>query len=147
MPLSDPERRILLAIGGALYPSGGAIALDAEEAGVVEYIEDYLDRLPRMQRWQLRLLFRAFDLGHAVTALPPGRRFVAASLEEQQLYLASWEHDSRYWRRIGFSIFRMVFALAYAEHPAVKEAIGTVPREADLRDEIDKLPKVAWNSK
>ena len=146
MALSQAERRIVLAIGCALYPSGGAIPVDAEEAGVVEYIEDYLDRLPRGQRWQLRLLFRAFDLGHTVTALPPGRRFVSASLEEQQTYLASWEHDTRYWRRIGFSIFRMVFALAYAECHAVKEAMGTVPRDADVQAEIDKLPKLAWNA-
>jgi len=146
MPLSSSEKRVLRAIGQTLFPRGGAIRIDGLDAEVVEYIEDYLDRLPRLDRWQLRAFFRAFDLGYAVAARHPSARFHSARPDDRHEYLASWENSPRYAQRMGFQGLKMVFSLAYAECGAVKTGMGMTPTgdtEIDMQTALQDLATTA----
>jgi hypothetical protein len=136
MPLSKSERRVVKAIGQTIFPRGGAIDVDAVEAGVVEYVEDYVERLPPWNRVQMRALFFAFDRAFGINASQPGRRFVDAHPDERRVFLDSWEHSSNYYQRMLWAGLRMVLTLAYAEAPGVKVGMGeAAPPEADVETE------------
>lgn len=136
MPLSKSERRIVEAIGQTLFPRGGAIDVDSVEAGVGDYVEDYVDRLPWWNRVQIRALFQAFDRGFGLNASQPGRRFVDAHPDERKAFLDAWEHSANYTQRMLWAGLRMVFTLAYAEAPGVKVGMGeAVPAASEVETE------------
>ena len=65
MGLSEDEKRIVLALGQAMFPRDRVLDVDADDAGVVAWVEDYLDRMPPFARGQIRALLKKFDLGFA----------------------------------------------------------------------------------
>lgn len=144
MILNPAERRVLRAIGQTMFPRGGAIDADATDADVVGYIEDYLGRLPALDRWQLRLFFRAFEVGFAAWSRNPGARFSTAHPDDRRDYLSSWEHSPRYAQRMGFNGLRMVFTFAWAESDAVKAGMGMNPPDpqASIEGELKKLARL-----
>lgn len=146
MALAKTERRILQSVGQTMYPRGGAIDVDARDVGLVDYVEDYLDRLPYWDRIQLRAFFRLFDLGFAFTTTAPGRRFVDAHPDEQREYLDSWEHSPNYYKRMGWQGLRMVVTFAYAQSPDVKLGMGELaaePEPGDVEQELKALAGLA----
>lgn len=143
MPLSTSERKLVAAIAATMFPRGGAIDVDSVDAGVVAWVEDYLDRLPRLDRLQLQAFFRAFDAGFAVTTADKGRRFVDAHPDERRDYLDAWEHSPRYAWRMGWQGLRMVFTMAYAASPAVREAMGEGEDPRAVDEPVEAVPAEA----
>lgn len=124
MALNALDRRIVSAAAETMFPAGGAFETDGNEAGIVDYVDDYLDRMPKADRLQLLAFFRLFDAGLAWTEKRVGARFHAADAVTRREYLSSWENSPMYARRMGFQGMRMVLTFAYTECPAVKRAMG-----------------------
>ncbi len=143
MALSAVQRRILTAAAETMFPPGGAFDIDGNEAQVVDYIDDYLGRMPLVDRMQLLVFFRVFDAGLAWTSMNPLARFHTADPVTRREYLSSWETSPSYARRMGFQGLRMVLTFAYAESPEVKEAMGIPPEDGDLEQELRNLADVA----
>lgn len=124
MPLTVSERRLVKSIAETLFPRGGAIDADAQDAHVAAWVEDYLDRLPTLDAAKLRAFFQLFATGYGTRLSHLGRSFVDAHIDERTEYLDSWEHSSSYTQRMGWQGLRMVFTMAYAASPVVREAMG-----------------------
>jgi hypothetical protein len=122
MALTALDRKIVAAAADTLFPRGGAIDVDGTDAGVVAYVDDYLERLPSFERLKLLAFFRAFDVGLAWSTKRPGARFHTADPQTRRDYLAEWENGN-YTRRMGYQGLRMVLTFAYTESPAVKAAM------------------------
>ena len=87
MGLTDHEKRIVDALGQTMFPRDRVLDVDGRDAGVVEYVEDYLWRMPPFGRTQVRALLTTFDLGFGAYAMRPGARFVTASTTDRSDYL------------------------------------------------------------
>ncbi len=131
MALSELDRRIVTAAAETMFPPGGAFDTDGLEASIVPYVDDYLQRLPRFDRLQLLAFFRVFDTGMAWSEKRAGARFHNADATTRREYLSSWENSPTYSRRMGFQGLRMVLTMAYAECPAVKDAMGVTSSHDD----------------
>ena len=131
MALSELDRRIVTAAAETKFPPGGAFDTDGLEANVVDYVDDYLQRLPRLDRLQLLAFFRVFDAGMAWSEKRTGAPFHTADAVTRREYLSSWENSPTYSRRMGFQGMRMVLTFAYAECPAVKDAMGVTSSHDD----------------
>ena len=127
MALTQRDRAIVAAAADTMFPAGGAFDADGDDAGVVDYVDDYLERLPRLDRMQLLAFFRLFDAGLAWSEKNAGARFHTADSITRREYLSSWENSPSYTRRMGFQGMRMVLTMAYTEHPDVKLAMGLTP--------------------
>lgn len=136
MTLSPLDQRILRAAAETVFPPGGAIEADGNEADIVAYLDDYLARLPRFDRWQLIAFFRFFDVGLAWVTKRPGDRFHTADPVTRREYVESWDNSPSYLRRMGFQGLRMVLMLAYVESQSVQDAMG-VPRAQQPNQQLD----------
>lgn len=123
MGLSDHEKRIVLAIGQTMFPRDAILGVDASDAGVVPWIEDYLDRMPPFSRTQIRALLNTFEYGYAAWAGRPRDTFSAARPPERVAYLESWERSGAYMQRMLYEAIRAMFTFAYVESDAVEELI------------------------
>ncbi len=124
MPLSDAEIAIARAVGMTLFPREGAIPLDADDAGVVEYFVDYWERLPNLEQAQVRALLLAVELGFAAWSRDPRARFTTATGEDRWAYLEGWSRTANHMQRMVFEGLRTMFLLGYVDSPAVRRAIG-----------------------
>lgn len=121
--LTPGERSILDAVGEVLLPAGGPVPQSAADAGVIEYLDDYLFKIPARQRRLIRLLLRAVDLGPLL--LRPGFKcFTGLSAAERERYLASWEQSGVYARRAAFTSLRALFTMAYLADESVQRQLG-----------------------
>jgi hypothetical protein len=123
MGLSDHERRIVLAIGQTMFPRDAVLGIDADDANVVEWVDDYLARMPPFARGQIRALLNSFEYGYAAWAGRPRDTFSAARPADRALYLESWERSSSYVQRMLYEALRAMFTFAYVESDAVEEQI------------------------
>ncbi|MEQ1504641.1 MAG: gluconate 2-dehydrogenase subunit 3 family protein [Myxococcota bacterium] len=123
MGLSDHERRVVLAIGQTMFPRDAVLGIDADDAGVVAWVEDYLDRMPPFARGQIRALLNTFDYGYAAWAARPRDTFAAARPADRVAYLESWERSSVYTQRMLYEALRAMFTFAYVESEPVSAAI------------------------
>ena len=123
MALSEPEQRIVLAIGQTMFPRDGALPMDADDVGVVAWIEDYLDRMPPFSRAQIRALLNTFEYGYAAWSGRPRDTFSAARPADRAAYLESWERAATYTQRMLYEAIRAMMVFAYVESDAVDAAI------------------------
>jgi hypothetical protein len=140
--LARREVAFLRAAGDTFFPPGGPLPPSGSDAGVAEYIDEYLGLVPTRMRRLMRMLF--FLVEHATLAFPaPGprgfRRFSSLSPEQREAAIASWRASSWIARRIVFTSLRAVLTNCYVADPAVLRqlglapfAIGTPVAEADL---------------
>lgn len=123
MALSDGEKRIVLAIGQTMFPRDGVLSIDADDARVVAWVEDYVERLPPLSRGQIRAMLNGFDLGYAAFTGKPRDRFASARPADRAAYLESWERSTTYSSRMLHEALRAMFTFAYVDSEGVDRAI------------------------
>lgn len=119
MVLSDQERRVVFALGQCLFPRDAVLDIDADDAGVVDWVDDYLTRMEPVARTKVRALIRAFDLGYVAWAGRPSASFLTASPSDRAAYVDAWDTAPTYTQRILSDALRTVLTFAYVESAAV----------------------------
>lgn len=123
MALSDQEMKIALAIGQTMFPRDGVLGIDADDAGVAPWLDDYVARMPPFSRAQIRALLNTFEYGYGAWAGRPGATFSSVRPPERAAYLESWETAATYTQRMLYEAIRTMFVFAYVESDVVAEAI------------------------
>jgi hypothetical protein len=123
MVLSDQERRVVLALGQCLFPRDALLGVDADDARVVAWVDDYLARMDPVARTRIRALIRAFDLGFVAWAGRPTASFVTARPDDRAAYVASWDHSPTYTQRMLAEALRTVLTFAYVDSAVVDSAL------------------------
>lgn len=131
MGLNDAERRTVAALGQTMFPRDGVIGLDGEDAGVADWVVDYVGRMPPLSQVQIKALLRTFDLGFGLWAGRPRETFAGARPDARAAYLESWEHSSTYTQRMLYEALRSFLSFAYVESPAVRAAFVPEPTWGD----------------
>jgi hypothetical protein len=128
--LSRREVAFLRAAGDAMFPPGGAIPPSGSDAGVPEYVDDYLGVVPVRMRVLMRLLF--FLVEHATIVLPARgpsgfRRFSSLSDAQRIDVLQGWRSSGLVARRIVFTSLRAILTNCYVSDPAVLRHLELAP--------------------
>lgn len=137
--LTSREAEIVATITETIAPREGAFGVGADEAGVVEYVDDWLSRLPLSERMKMRTLFRAVEYGYAAKAMNPRARFSTAGESERTEFLASFGRADDPLRRSLFHALRSVISMAYLRDASVMDGMGEVRAEEVSRRTIDAL--------
>lgn len=140
MGLSDNEKKIARAIGQTMFPRDSILPIDAEDAHVVEWLDDYVGRMPPFARGQIRALLNTFEYGYAAYSGMPRATFSAARPQDRAEYLESWERSTNYTQRQLYEALRAMFTFAYVESDEVDSAIrprrvSNVQRETPVSSE------------
>lgn len=130
--LTEAERRIVRALGQAMFPREAQGLPDGMESGLVDYVDDLLARSLPFERAQLRAMFQAWDRGFGVWSGNPLGRLVTAPAEEVSDYLRSWEESPLYERRMLFEALRSVLLMGWFGSPKVQAEVGvSAPEDVD----------------
>jgi hypothetical protein len=145
MVLSDQERRVVLALGQSLFPRDALIGVDADDAGIVDWVDDYLARMDPVGRLRIRALIRAFDLGFVAWAGKPSASFVTARPDERAAYVAWWDSSPTYTQRMLSDALRTVLTFAYVDSALVDSALRPPPgeRATDAREDANNQDKAS----
>lgn len=119
--LSSYERRILDALGDALYPPGGA-SPPAAELGVTADIEQLLARVPPQPRGLVRAMLCGFDLSGLLG--PSHRLFHRLNADDRRSWVMASRTARFRPRREALSGLEALVQLAYASQPEVTSIIG-----------------------
>jgi hypothetical protein len=120
---SAKEQHVLACAADTMFPPGGPIALSGTEAGVVEYMDEYLARSDRRTGVLLRLLVHFVE--HAPWIFGPKHvRLTQLTPDEARAYLKHMERNDLYFLRVSFTSLRALFTMGYLAHPRVAEAMG-----------------------
>jgi hypothetical protein len=120
---SAKEQAIVAACADALFPPGGPIPLSGTEAGVVEYMERYVQWAPRATRVLIRLLIRFIE--HSPWLFGPRHaRFTRLSHEERCAALDRMARSQVYFHRVSFLSMRTMLSMGYLANPEVSRSIG-----------------------
>lgn len=122
--LSPREVRVLRALGQTLFPRDRHIDVDAIDADVTAYIDDWLSRCGPVERAQFHALLQAVDRGFGVWARDPSARLESARAETRAAYVESWERSTTYLQRMLWEGLRSMFLFAYVDAEPVREAFG-----------------------
>lgn len=122
--LSASEIETARLVANTLFPAEGVIPLDAEQAGVGAYFQDYYDRLPNLEQVQVRALLTAVELGFAAWSRDPRARFATASPDDRWAYLEAWSRSTNHYQRTVFDGLRTIFLLGYVDSADVRKLIG-----------------------
>lgn len=120
--LIGKEQAIVAACADAFFPPGGPIPLSGSEAGLVEYMDDYVRRLPEGQALLVRLLLEFIEHGPWVFG-PKRVRFTSLGERDREAVLESMRTSPIYFRRIAFLSMRTMLTMGYLAHPKVAEAM------------------------
>ena len=122
--LSAADLETARCVAGTLFPAEGVIPVDAEQAEVSAYFQDYFDRLPNLEQAQVRALLQAVELGFAAWSRSPRARFTTASPEDRWTFLEAWSQSSNHYQRMIFDGLRTVFLLGYVDSIPVRKLIN-----------------------
>ncbi|MEN0068355.1 MAG: gluconate 2-dehydrogenase subunit 3 family protein [Myxococcota bacterium] len=131
MVLTDRERRIVHALGQTMFPRNRTIDLDADDVGVVDWVDEYVGRMPPFAAAQIRALLNTVDLGYGAYAMTPGSTFTSADRESREEYLSSWENASTYTQRQLFQALRAMMVLSFVDAPKTLERIKPKADDSD----------------
>jgi len=134
--LNAKEQAIVAACADTLFPAGGPIPLSGTEAGLVEYMEGYFERLPSQQRVLVRLLFWFTEHGPWVFG-PAPVRFTSLDEKSRLRVLESMRTSPIYFRRIAFLSMRTMLSMGYLAHPEVARAMGMTADSDPFRHEAE----------
>ena len=123
MGLSDHEKRIVLAIGQTMFPRDAVLGIDADDAGLAAWVDQYVGRMPPAGRNQIRALLRAFDLGFAPWSGRPSNSFVRARPADRAAYLETWERSTLYTQRMLYDAIRTMLTFGYMDAEVVDRHI------------------------
>jgi hypothetical protein len=120
--LHGKEQAIVAACADAFFPPGGPIPLSGTEAGLVEYMDDYVRRLPEGQALLVRLLLEFIEHGPWVFG-PRRVRFTSLSNDDRLRVLETMRTSPIYFRRVSFLSMRTMLTMGYLAHPKVAAAM------------------------
>ncbi|EYF00827.1 hypothetical protein [Chondromyces apiculatus] len=121
--LTPKEQAIVSACADALFPPEGPIPVSGTEAGLVTYMDAYLQRAPSESRLLIRLLFQLVEHGPWLWG-PRRVRFTRLLPEEQRVALERMAASPIYFRRVAFVSLRLMLTMGYFAHAGVQRAIG-----------------------
>jgi hypothetical protein len=121
--LDAKEQTIVAACADTLFPPGGPIPLSGTDAGLVEYMEGYFERLPSQQRVLVRLLLWFIEHGPWVFG-PRPVRFTSLDEEGRLRVLESMRTSPIYFRRIAFLSIRTMLTMGYLANADVARAMN-----------------------
>jgi hypothetical protein len=124
--LRNSEREIVAACAEVLLPAGGAIPLSGMDAGVVDYFDDVLARIPVTTRFLLRALIQFVEHSPAFYG-PFKKRVTRLSAEDRSKVLQGLANSRLYLLRTAFLGLRTVLTIAYFGNDEVNRAVGAVP--------------------
>ena len=113
----------MFALGQCLFPRDAVLDVDGDDAGIVDWVDDYLGRMEPFARTKVRALIRTFDLGFTAWAGRPGASFLTASPADRAAYVEAWDESPIYTQRILSDALRTVLTFAYVESAPVAAAL------------------------
>jgi hypothetical protein len=128
------EAAFVEAVGEVLFPSGAGLAISGADAQLPHYIDRHLAALPRLKRFQIRVLFAVFE---QVTLVVPGdepggrARFSSLTAASRVSVLERMATHPNGIFRLLFTALRAIFVLGYLGHPANLHGLGLSPFEID----------------
>jgi hypothetical protein len=137
--LTRREVELIDRIALTFFPHGPDRGLDADEAGVVGYIDRFIANLPLPEQLKMRALLQIMEYGMAVTTMNPFARFTRATDEQCADYLRSWERSPIPARKGIFQALRSMVTIAWYESAAVREGLGTARHEERIREELLRM--------
>lgn len=124
--LTRGEREIVAACAEVLLPAGGAIPLSGMDAGVLDYFDDVLARIPATTRFLLRALIQFVE--HSPTIYGPfKKRVTRLSAKDRSKVLEGLANSRLYLLRTAFLGLRTVLTIAYFGNDEVNRTVGAVP--------------------
>jgi hypothetical protein len=117
------EQAIVAACADTLFPAGGPIPISGTDAGLVEYMEGYFERLPSQQRVLVRLLLWFIEHGPWIFG-PRPVRFTSLPEAERLHVLEAMRTSPIYFRRIAFLSIRTMLTMGYLAHPLVAKSMN-----------------------
>jgi hypothetical protein len=124
--LTAKEQAIVGAVADTLFPPGGPIPVSGTQAGLIQYMDDYVGRLPTQPAILVRLLFQFIEHGPWIFGLK--RRFTALSHGERLEVLEGMRTSPIYFRRVACLSMRAILTMGYLAHPDVARAMRVVPK-------------------
>lgn len=124
MALTDAEIEIARAVALTLFPAEGVIAVDAEQAGVIQAFARYVEGQDVVGQAATRALLQATELGFAAWARSPRARFTTASSDDRWAFLESWSKSGNAAQRMAFEGLRTMLLLGYVDSDPVRRAMG-----------------------
>ena len=121
--LSETEVAIVTAIANALFPAGGSIPQSGEEAGLIQFMDQYLKAADPGTAKLIRLLFRIFEYGPIIFA-ESASRLSRLSVEDATRHLEGWADSSIYFRRAGMQTIKLFFGMGFYANEDVRAVIG-----------------------
>jgi hypothetical protein len=121
--LSAKEQAIVAAAADAYFPAGGPIPISGTEAGLVRYMDRYLERSPAHLRPLMRLLLHFAEHGPWIFG-PVHTRLTRLSPHDGRRALERMATSPIYFRRVAFLSLRTLLTMGYLAHPKVAEAMG-----------------------
>jgi hypothetical protein len=137
--LTRREVELIDQIALTFFPHGPDRGLDADEAGVVRYVDNFVASLPLPEQVKMRALFQVIEYGIAVTTMNPFARFTRATEDQRADYLRSWERSNIPARLGIFQALRSVVTIAWYEARSVREGMGTERHEERIREELLRM--------
>lgn len=137
--LTRREVELIDHIALTFFPHGPDRGLDADEAGVVGYIDRFIAGLPLPEQLKMRALLQIMEYGIAVTTMNPFARFTRVTDDERADYLRSWERSTNPARRGIFQALRSLVTIAWYESAAVREGLGTERHEDRIQEELLRM--------
>jgi hypothetical protein len=122
--LTQHEARLVQAFGETCFPDDGGELVGSDHVDIVGWMDGHLERLPRVQRWQIRAMFVAFEAEFALKGRAHTRSFADAHLEERQRYVETMEASGHYVERGPLVLMKGLMMLAYLRHPDVRRGMG-----------------------
>jgi hypothetical protein len=134
--LTRKEQALVAAAADALFPPEGPIPLSGTEAGLVEYMDASLRRVPAGQRALLRLLFVFLEHGPWIFG-PRRARFTQLTPDDRVVALTDMAGSAIYFRRIAFLSLRTMLSMGYLANDAVARKIGMTTHAAPFEVTAD----------
>lgn len=123
--LTPQEKEILAHAANVTFPEGHSSLPSGTEAGIVEYMEQYFQRLPPHTRRLLHLLFHYIELSPLVFG--PDRTLFTLSRPEDQKEILDYTTKSKYFHRMSLQAMRVLMTFGYMANEKVTKEIGCVP--------------------
>ena len=121
--LTRVDVAVLHAVGEVMFPAGGALSPSYDDAGVVEYTDDYFGWHQPRNRFLMHLLFVLIE--HATLVFMPSfQRFSQLSIDKRTKYLNGWSASPIYMRRMVFESLRAILCMAYMGDATVEKEMG-----------------------
>ncbi|MFO0548337.1 MAG: gluconate 2-dehydrogenase subunit 3 family protein [Polyangiaceae bacterium] len=119
--MSAKEQAIVAACADAFFPKDGPIPISGTEAGLVAYMDRYMDRLPEGQRVLVHLLYWFIEHGPWVFGIK--KRFTSLDEAGRLAVLERMRTSPIYFRRIAFLSMRTMLTMGYLAHPTVAKSM------------------------